>query len=135
MRGAGRDEPGAGADQSGAAAHAGPAFTQHPRPAYYDREPGKTPQAMGYSVRTSRMHYTEWRAWDTGKTIARELYDAQKDPAEMHNVVDSPQVADAQHEAESCCVRSFHRNGKRPLACSVRHHTRAVAWAPLPGVA
>jgi iduronate 2-sulfatase len=39
------------------------AFSQFPRPAYYDREPSQTPQAMGYSVRTERARYTEWRDW------------------------------------------------------------------------
>ena len=39
------------------------AFTQHPRPAYFDREPSKRPTHMGYSVRTSRVRYTEWRDW------------------------------------------------------------------------
>ena len=42
------------------------AFTQFPRPAYYDREPSQTPQAMGYSVRTPLVRYTEWRDWKTG---------------------------------------------------------------------
>src|SRR6185503_10923732 len=58
------------------------AFTQHPRPAYYDREPGGQPAAMGVSVRTPRVRYTEWRDSKTGKTIARELYDAETDRAE-----------------------------------------------------
>ena len=37
------------------------AFTQQPRPAYYDREPEKVPRVMGYSVRTAAVRYTEWR--------------------------------------------------------------------------
>jgi iduronate 2-sulfatase len=49
------------------------AVTQHPRPAYFGRK--ETPEAMGYSIRTDRMRYTEWREWGTGKIIATELYD------------------------------------------------------------
>ena len=30
--------------------------------------------------------YTEWRSWDTGRTIARELYAHQDDPAETRNI-------------------------------------------------
>ncbi|MDP7011184.1 MAG: sulfatase [Verrucomicrobiota bacterium] len=57
------------------------AYTQHPRPAYYNG----APEAMGYSMRTADLRYTEWRNWKTGRIIARELYDHQKDPAENHN--------------------------------------------------
>ncbi len=75
------------------------AFTQHPRPAYYDREPGGQPSVMGCSVRTARVRYTEWRDWKTGEPVARELYDATSDPNELRNAVDSPALADAQKEA------------------------------------
>ena len=34
------------------------ACTQHPRPAYYDREPSKAPTTMGCSVRTTHLRYT-----------------------------------------------------------------------------
>lgn len=76
------------------------AFTQHPRPAYYDREPSKQPQTMGCSVRTDRVRYTEWRDWRTGATVARELYAAADEPAETRNRVDDPALAEAQREAE-----------------------------------
>jgi len=59
------------------------ALTQHPRPAYYE----KVPTAMGYSVRTDRFRYTEWRDWQTGVVTARELYDHRADPDETCNVV------------------------------------------------
>ena len=58
------------------------AYTQHPRPAYYKG----APEAMGYSMRTTEVRYTEWRNWKTGKIIARELYDHRKDPGENHNI-------------------------------------------------
>ena len=58
------------------------AYTQHPRPAYYKG----APEVMGYSMRTADFRYTEWRNWKTGRIIARELYDHQKDPSENLNV-------------------------------------------------
>jgi iduronate 2-sulfatase len=66
------------------------AFTQHPRPAYFDRTPKGIPEAMGYSVRTDKVRYTEWRDWATGKVVAAELYDAVGDPNETRNRVDNP---------------------------------------------
>jgi iduronate 2-sulfatase len=64
------------------------AFTQHPRPAYFDRTPTRTPEAMGYSVRTAAGRYTEWREWATGKLIGAEYYDHARDPAELTNRID-----------------------------------------------
>lgn len=58
------------------------AITQHPRPAYYKGEP----EFMGYSARTERWRYTEWRDWKNGNVVARELYDHDKDPLETVNV-------------------------------------------------
>lgn len=58
------------------------AFTQHPRPAYYQ----KRPEAMGYSIRTATTRYTEWRNWKTGHVVARELYNHQEDSGENQNV-------------------------------------------------
>ena len=60
------------------------AFTWHPRPAY--PAAGRKPEAMGYSVRSNRYRYTEWREFQTGKILARELYDHDKDPRESANV-------------------------------------------------
>jgi iduronate 2-sulfatase len=62
------------------------AFTQHPRPAYYDRTPAGVPEAMGYSVRTAAGRYTEWREWKTGKLLAAEYYDHAGDPNELTNL-------------------------------------------------
>lgn len=62
------------------------ALTQHPRPAY-----GKgAPEAMGYSLRTDRHRYVEWRDWTNGAVVARELYDHGADPAETRNVAGDP---------------------------------------------
>ena len=67
------------------------AMSQHPRPSYYDREPSKTPQTMGYSIRTDHYRYTEWRSWQTGETISRELYDHRTDGAELVNLAGKPE--------------------------------------------
>ncbi len=54
------------------------AFSQYPR--------GKV---MGYSIRTDRWRYTEWREPD-GKVKARELYDHQNDPDENRCLAGQP---------------------------------------------
>jgi iduronate 2-sulfatase len=53
------------------------AFSQYPRG-----------RIMGYSMRTERFRYTEWRNRKTNKVMARELYDHEKDPQENINAVD-----------------------------------------------
>lgn len=70
------------------------AFTQHPRPAYFDRTPKGVPDAMGYSVRTVGGRYTEWREWDTGKLIGAEYYAHPGDPFELTNRVESAKDSD-----------------------------------------
>lgn len=69
------------------------AFTQHPRPAYFDRTPSKIPEAMGYSIRTATHRYTEWRAWKDGALIGAELYAHESDPTELTNLAGSPEHA------------------------------------------
>jgi len=64
------------------------AFTQHPRPAYYDREPDKQPKLMGCSVRTAAGRYTEWRDWTTGEVTAAEFYDHARDAEELKNLAE-----------------------------------------------
>jgi len=59
------------------------ALTQTPRPNYLR---GKLPEVMGYSIRTERFRYTEWRDFKTGVARARELYDHADDPVETRNV-------------------------------------------------
>ena len=56
------------------------AFSQYPR--------GKL---MGYTMRTDRWRYTEWRDRRTKKAAARELYDHQADPGENANVAARPE--------------------------------------------
>jgi iduronate 2-sulfatase len=45
---------------------------------------------MGYSIRSSRYRYTEWRDFKTRAVIARELYDHKSDPAETYNLAGEP---------------------------------------------
>lgn len=67
------------------------ALSQHPRPAYYEDRPS----AMGYTIRTNTHRYTEWRDWETGNTIAKELYDHRQDAEESRNLAGK---ADAESE-------------------------------------
>jgi len=59
------------------------AYSQYPRSG-----------VMGYSLRTDRYRYTEWRRAGGKEPKARELYDHETDPAENVNVADDP----ANHE-------------------------------------
>ncbi|MEO0445019.1 MAG: sulfatase [Verrucomicrobiota bacterium] len=59
------------------------AFTQHQQPFYGSPSHWK---AWGYSARTDRWRYTEWRSIADGQTMARELYDHNTDPEESANV-------------------------------------------------
>lgn len=63
----------------------GTALTQTPRPNY---PRGESPQSMGYSIRTDRYRYTEWRDHQTGVVLARELYDHADDPGETKNIAE-----------------------------------------------
>jgi iduronate 2-sulfatase len=83
------------------------AYTQHPRPAYFDREPGGQPHAMGYSVRTLKVRYTEWRDWKTKEVVARELYDESQQPAELMNRIDDAALSEAQAEAVRLLRKQF----------------------------
>lgn len=67
--------------------HKSAALTQTPRPNY---PKGERPVHMGYSLRTDRFRYTEWRNFDTDEIVARELYDHANDPAETVNVASFP---------------------------------------------
>lgn len=60
------------------------AFTQHQSPFY---GPPSKWIAWGYSVRTDRWRYTEWRNIKTGVVMDRELYDHDADPSETRNVI------------------------------------------------
>ncbi len=71
------------------------AFTQHQHPFYGSAKDWK---AWGYSLRTERWRYTEWRAIAGGEVMARELYDHESDPQETRNVASD--VANAETVSE-----------------------------------
>lgn len=59
---------------------------------------------MGYSIRTERYRWTEWRRTDypandySGPTVATELYDYETDPLETKNLAGSPEMAGIERE-------------------------------------
>lgn len=59
------------------------ALTQHEQPFY---GPVKNREAIGYSLRTDRWRYTQWRSLKDESVVAQELYDHQVDPLETNNV-------------------------------------------------
>ncbi|MEM8912041.1 MAG: sulfatase [Planctomycetota bacterium] len=59
------------------------ALTQHEQPFY---GPRKSREAIGYSLRTDRWRYTEWRSLNDESVVAQELYDHKNDPLETRNV-------------------------------------------------
>ena len=83
------------------------AYTQHPRPAYADRTKRGRPEAMGYSVRTPTLRYTEWRDFDSGKVVASELYDHTHEEAELHNTASAPADPAALEHARQLLHRQF----------------------------
>jgi len=83
------------------------AYTQFPRPAYPDRTPRGKPAVMGVSVRTPTLRYTEWRDYETGGVVARELYDHARDEAEMSNVIAQPAAAAALEQARQLLYHQF----------------------------
>ena len=85
------------------------AFTQHQHPFYGSRENWK---AWGYSARTDRWRYTEWRAIDSGKVMARELYDHKKDNRETRNLADDP--------AQNAVVKDLSELLEKPFGTSAK---------------
>jgi iduronate 2-sulfatase len=83
------------------------AFTQHPRPAYFDRTDKGVPGAMGYSVRTPTGRYTEWRDWATGKLIGAEWYDHRRDSQELTNRIDDARDSDDLRAARKALAAQF----------------------------
>lgn len=85
----------------------GAAFTQHPRPAYYDRSSAGKPEAMGYSVRVDSGRYTEWRDWTTGALVGSEYYPETDLPDPTRNRVDDPSMAEPVAAARVALRRMF----------------------------
>lgn len=61
------------------------AFSQYPRDRRSHRH-RKHGHVMGYTIRTDRYRYVEWREWRTKRVVARELYDHESDAEEMANI-------------------------------------------------
>ncbi|MEM7627601.1 MAG: sulfatase [Planctomycetota bacterium] len=57
---------------------------------YYDR---RNPDAEGFSLRDERFRYTEWRDYETGEVLARELYDHAERVVVDRNLADDPAYA------------------------------------------
>jgi len=60
-------------------------FSQYPRAETGFRHK-RHGDVMGYAIRTQRFRYVEWRRYDSGAVLARELYDHDVDPDETTNV-------------------------------------------------
>ncbi len=70
------------------------ALSQFPRP----WRGGEEAPIMGYTVRTDRYRYTEWRRWREGGIAARELYDHEEDPGETVNLAVRDEYTDQMEE-------------------------------------
>ncbi|MEM7144067.1 MAG: sulfatase [Verrucomicrobiota bacterium] len=68
------------------------ALSQFPRAREGNRHKGHG-SVMGYSLRTDRYRYVEWRDLERGGVEAVELYDHKNDAAEMRNLVNDPEKA------------------------------------------
>ena len=64
-------------------------FSQYPRDFRKNRHQGHG-DIMGYAVRTQHYRYVEWREWETGTIVARELYDHSENSDENVNLAAKP---------------------------------------------
>ena len=62
---------------------------------------------MGYTMRTERYRYIEWKRVKDGKVLERELYDHHIDPQENVNVSNDPSYANAIKELEQMMKRGW----------------------------
>lgn len=67
-------------------------FNQYPRD-FTEIKHKRHGDVMGYSIRTERFRYVQWREWISGKIHVHELYDHQTDPSEMNNLAGHPKYA------------------------------------------
>jgi arylsulfatase A-like enzyme len=86
------------------------AMSQYPR-----SDKGK--DLMGYTFRSERYRYTEWRvakdktSKGDGPVYAREFYDYEKDPLETKNLVDDPNCAQEVGRHQSWAAKELRRYG------------------------
>jgi len=64
-------------------------------------------QVIGYTMKTDRYRYTEWKHTKSGEVKARELYDHQNDPQENVNVINDPKYAETVQELESLMKKGW----------------------------
>lgn len=77
------------------------ALSQYPR-----NIPGQG-SGMGYTLRTERYRYTEWRPRDKADVRIRELYDYQADPLETRNLAGVPDYAETVQELETLLAQGW----------------------------
>lgn len=80
------------------------AFTQHQHPFYGSRKDWK---AWGYSVRTDKWRYTEWRPIAGGDEVERELYDHESDPGETKNLANEASLQETVNRLSEQVARMF----------------------------
>ncbi|MEM7682103.1 MAG: sulfatase [Planctomycetota bacterium] len=73
--------------------------------AYSQHDRGK--RIMGYSARSDRYRYTEWRIVETGQAVGVELYDHLTDRGETVNQSDNDSYAAAQAEMARLLAQGF----------------------------
>jgi iduronate 2-sulfatase len=79
-------------------------FASLPARSQFQRKLANGDPCMGYSIRTERYRWTEWRQTDyaannyTGPTVATELYDYEADPLETKNLAGTPKLAGVERE-------------------------------------
>ncbi|MDG2253763.1 MAG: sulfatase [Opitutaceae bacterium] len=66
------------------------AFNQYPR-MFEGVRHERHGDVMGYSVRTDRFRFVQWKNWKSGEIEAEELYDHRNDFDEMRNVAGNPE--------------------------------------------
>ncbi len=89
------------------------AFSQYPR-AYQGSRHRGSGDIMGYSIRTPDHRYVQWREGQTGRILARELYDHVRDPNEMRNLADDSSQAERAGQLEQLLQRGWQAALPRP---------------------
>ena len=106
------------------------ALTQTPRPNYLR---GKLPEVMGYSIRTERYRYTEWRDFETERVRAREFYDQQSDPGETVNIANRESIREDLQEHAILLERTLHQPADAeppPLLPNKALHSKSFIFSP-----
>ena len=71
---------------------------------YYDR---RNPDGEGFSIRDARYRYTEWREYETGRVLARELYDHAEGPIAQRNLADDLAHAETRDRLQSLLAEGW----------------------------